>query len=244
MKPLVIIAFTIATALCSQARPWKSADGRTIDGEFVNRTATEVTIQTTGQETKKIPLDRLHADDRIWLDKNHPLQSSSLKNSSAVFDQLFFGDDRKQVEEKMKASKFVHLTVDETFIGRSGLNGVFRTTQKIGNLEASLDFDFTENNKLREITLYTDPIASAEIQEILIPCWSEFIKLLTGLYGKPEYSEPAIHTSSIPNNSYAPTHLWKLSPVGSVTLGASRENGNYKVVVRFSQKKVELMSIP
>lgn len=211
----------------------------------MSRTANDVTILMTKTNAKTtIALDKLHANDRFWLDTKHPVGTKAAPNPTAIFGELTFGDNRKQVEEKLKASKFVKLTVAETFLGRSGLNGVFRTTQKIGGLDASLFFDWRDEDSLSELNLHTDPLPSAQARETLVPCWKEFAKLLSNLYGKPVISSPDLNTSSIPDGAYQPTHLWNLSPKGSVTLGASREGDKLQLVCRFSEKKTNPVEMP
>ena len=148
------------------------------------------------------------------------------------------------MEEKLKASKFAKLTVAETFLGRSGLNGVFRTTEQIGGLDASLYFEWENEDSLSEINLHTDPQPIAQAQQTLVPCWKEFAKLLSNLYGKPVISSPELNISSIPDGAYQPTHLWNLSLKGSVTLGASREGDKLLIVCRFSEKKTNPVALP
>ena len=236
MKLIAIIALT--TTLCLQAKTWRNVEGsKSFEGEFVSRTDKEVTIRLANNKTTTVTLAKLHEDDLFWLDCNHPPSTRAAQNPAAIFDQLIFGDNRKQVEEKLKASKFAKLTVDETFIGRSGLNGVFRTTEKIGGLDALLYFDWSNEDNLSEVNLHTDPQPITKARATLIPCWQEFSKLLSKIYGKPVISSPELNTSSVPEGAYQPTHLWNIGPQGSVTLGASREGDKLLIVCRFSAKK-------
>jgi len=245
MKFITIITIALATTLGVQAKTWRNVEGtKSFEGEYVSRTDKDVTIQLATKKTTTIALDKLHEDDRFWLDKNHPPNAKPAQNPAAVFDQLTFGDNHKQVEEKLKASKFAKLTVAETFLGRSGLNGVFRTTEKIGGLDASLYFEWKNEDSLEEVNLHTDPLPITQAQQTLVPCWKEFANLLSNLYGKPVISSPELNTSSIPDGAYQPTHLWNLSPKGSVTLGASREGDKLLIVCRFSEKKINPVALP
>jgi hypothetical protein len=234
----------LATTLGVEAKTWRNVEGKSIEGEYVSRTDKDVTIRLATKTTSTIPLEKLHAEDRFWLDTKHPPNAKPSQNPAAIFDQLTFGDNHKQVEEKLKASKFAKLTVAETFLGRSGLNGVFRTTEKIGGLDASLYFEWKNEDNLSEINLHTDPQPIAQAQQTLVPCWKEFAKLLSNLYGKPVISSPELNISSIPDGAYQPTHLWNLSPKGSVTLGASREGDKFLIVCRFSEKKTNPVALP
>jgi len=247
IKPL--IALLLATALHAAAAPprqWKSADGsRSFQGEFIKRDATTVTLRRIG-DTKEttLALEKLHPDDRTWVNANHPLAGVGMPDASAVFDELSFGDNREAVLKKLKASKFVEMTMDETFIGRSGLNGVFRTRQKIGGQFASLYFDWTGDNQLKEITLQTDLLPSTEVSTQIVPCWKSFIGLMNTLYGKPVVEDKELHVSSIQDGALCSTHLWKLEQGGSALLGASKDGAKYQVVVRFTKEEVKPVVVP
>lgn len=161
-----------------------------------------------------------------------------------VFDKLSFGDTREQVLAKLKTSKFVELSVDETFLGRTGMNDVFHTRKKIGGLNASLFFEWTEDGKLKEITLQTRPLPPTALKTQLSPCWKEFTNLLTTLYGKPVSAVTEFRVSTIKDGTMAPTHLWNLEKSGSAMLGVSRDGANYIVVVRFTQRNVTPVAVP
>lgn len=255
--PIATLLLASTLALHAQPRAWKSADGqRSIQGEFLKRDASGITIMRSDRKPVTIPAAQLHPDDLAWLDLHHPLAKTTAAGGStpppattpapkgAVFDQLVFGDDRETVLTKLKASKFVEMTTDETFIGRSGLNGVFRTKQKVGELDALLYFDWTENNQLKEITLQTEALPASDLAPKLTPCWKQFIELLSSLQGKPMVGDTALRLNSIPDGAFAPTHLWKLDPVGSAQLGAAREGNKYQVVVRFSKEEVKPVELP
>ena len=245
MKLIAIITISLAAALCAQAKTWRNAQGtKSFEGEFVSRTANDVTIRQANNKTTTVALDKLHEDDRFWLDQNHPYATKTAENPANVFDQLLFGDNRNQVEEKLKASKFAKLTVAETFLGRSGLNDVFRTTEKIGGLDATLFFDWGDGDSLSEVNLHTDPQPIAQAAKTLVPCWKEFAKLLSNLYGKPLVSSPELNITSVPEDAYQPTHLWNLGKQGSVTLGASRAGEGILIVCRFSEKKINPVALP
>ncbi|MBC8126916.1 MAG: hypothetical protein H8M99_07205 [Gloeobacteraceae cyanobacterium ES-bin-144] len=240
----LIFAILSASFACAESRAWKSVDGeRAIDGEFLKRDANSVTIRLENQKEVVIPLDKLANDDRAWLNANHPLEVTTKPNNSSVFDQLIFGDSRNDVLTKLKASKFVTLTTDETFIGRTGLNGIFRTRQKIGGLDASLYFDWTESNQLKEITLQTDGLTLANSKAQLLHCWKDFIALLTTIHGEPIVRNE-LRLTTISDGTFASTHLWKLEKSGSAQLGAARDGDNYQIVVRFTEKEVKPVAHP
>jgi hypothetical protein len=250
IRSALIPIFLLLAPLTSHAdtRPWKSADGqRTIQGEFVSRDASQVTIRTQDGRQVAIELSLLHADDQQWLEIHHSLKkpgTASIPDPAAVFDTLTFSDNRESALAKLKASKIVEMTTDETFIGRSGLNGVFRTRQKIGDLSGFLYFDWTEAGKLKEITLQTEGLEADAYKSSLEPSWKEFVDLLNTLYGKPVQKGPIPSKESLADGSFSPSHLWKLEAGGSALLGTAREGNRYLLVVRFTQKAIKPVQIP
>lgn len=238
----------IASALHLHAAPrtWKSADGqRSTEGEWVTRDATSITIlRSKDNKQVTIPLEQLDPNDRTWINANHPLAGTKAPDEAAIFDTLAFGDSREAALAKLKASKIVEMTTDETFIGRSGLNGVFRTRQKIGNLNAMLSFDWTESGKLKEITLQTENLPAEAYKSELEPSWKKFVELLGTLYGKPVQKGPLPTMASLADGSFSPSHLWQLNGSGSALLGTARDGAKYQVVVRFTEKKIQPVEIP
>lgn len=233
-----------ATLASAEPRPWKSADGlRTLQGEFVKRSATAVTIKPLNREPVTIELDKLHPDERKWLDTHHSLTGPA-PDPGAFFDSLTFSDTRETTLTKLKASKLVELTTDETFIGRSGLNGVFRTRNKVGGLETFLYFDWTGSGTLRELTLQTEAIQLEDYQDRLEPSWQEFIELMSALYGNPVQKGNLPTAASLADGSFMPSHFWNLDGGGSALLGTAREGKRFQLVVRFTQKKIQLVEIP
>lgn len=245
----LILATAAAPALSAEPRPWKSADGvRSVQGEFVKRDASSVTIRTDAGKEVTIDLSKLHQDDTKWLDINHSLTPATpiapAQDPSAFFDNLTFRDTRETTLTKLKASKIVEMTTDETFIGRSGLNGVFKTRKKIGGLDGFLYFDWTETGKLKELTLQTDCRPAIAYKTEVEPSWKELIELLSTLYGKPVQKGPIPQVNTLADGSFAPSHLWQLEGGGSALLGTAREGDKYQLVVRFTQKKVGVVEIP
>ena len=250
-RTALFLVFSLAAH--ASARPWKSSDGQhSIEGEFVKRDATSVTISRSDGKQTTIPLDKLHPDDRAWLNAEHPLpgQGKAAKkdntppNSAAVFDKLVFGDTRDEVLKKLLTSEFVELTVDEAFLGRTGLNDVFRTRHKIGGLDATLFFDWDAGGQLKEVSLQTASFPAKDFNDKLHPCWKEFAALLVSLYGKPVHPGIDLNLSSINKGSLSPTHLWTLENNNSAILGAAREGDQYQIVVRFSRKTVQPFMMP
>jgi hypothetical protein len=231
------IACFLLTSLVLHAEThvWRSADGgKSIQGRFVKRDETSVTILRSDQRELIIPLEKIHRDDRAWLDTRYPLPAAAPPPvNSYVFDKLEFGDSRAQVTEKLKASKLVKATLPETLFARTGINGIFQTLQKVGGLEASLYFDWSEDGGLKEVTLQTTSLSGNDVEARLTPSWKELIGILTSL-----------DFASIPNGSMTATHLWKLEHHGTAMLGAARDGDSYQIAVRFTTEDIKPVIIP
>lgn len=242
-RPLIPLVL-LATALdCgAESRPWKNADGsRTVQGEFVKRDETSVTVKINGAETK-IEFAKLHADEKKWVDANHPLpgqEPEPVVPPNAIFDTLTFDDTRDTATAKLKKSKVVEMVQDEIFAGRTGLNSMFRTRKKVGKLDVFLYFDWTDSGKLNELTLQTDPVAPAAYQTDLEPSWKELVELITALYGKPVHGGPLAKMETLQDGSFMPSHLWAPDFGGSLLLGTARDGERYLLVVRIKKDKLK-----
>ncbi len=246
-----LLAAASVQTLFAETRTWKSSDGvRTVQGEFVKRDANSVTIRNNGDKSLIIGFSDLHPDDIKWLDANHPLTkpvspvAKPAPAAAGFFDTLTFDDTRETALAKLKVSKIVEMTVDETFIGRSGINGVFRSRQKVGALTTSLYFDWSDTGKLQELNVQTEPLPNSSYKTQLEPCWTEFIELLSTLYGKPLQKGSLPSMASLSDGMFAPSHVWNIESGGCAMLGTAREGNKYQVVVRFTQKKPQLIEMP
>ena len=250
---MTLRAITLSTCLLlpltAAPRPWKDSSGtRTIQGDFVSVDAKNVTIRRPDGRVFAINLTKLHPDDRAWLKTNHPYSAphpaQPAADQSAVFDDLHFGDTRQQVLAKLKASSIVELTADETFLGRLGLNGVFRTRKHLGGLPCLLYFDWSEGGSLTELSLQTRALADASYPTRIKDCWTELIQLLTTLYGNPLQSASYPDLTELNEGIFLASHLWRLEGGGSILLGTARESDGLCTVVRFSQQKINPVRKP
>lgn len=248
MLPRLITLFALALT-CAHAAPrtWRSADGsKTFDGEFIKREGTAVTISQSGGKEITFDIARLHADDQKWINLYHPTDDSKKSGpvTNGVFDDLNFGDTRKQVEEKLKKSPIVESSTGKasktSFFGISISDTEYRTKEKIGELNAFLNFTWDENDeKLTEVFLQTEPVSAISYDDTLKICWSEFIELLTSLHGEPVQQSAFPSRSQVPQDAIIGSHIWKLHKGGTAMLGTACSGDKYIVVVRFSKKTVE-----
>ncbi len=233
-----VCLFFLITLTPASARVWKSTSGdRTIDGELVKHDATRVTIRLANGTLTTFEVTKLHADDQKWLKLQHQ-PAPQPAAGSGVFDGLNFGDSSEQVRTKLRASKFVALNIPEDLIARTGLNGVFQLKVKVGNLDAALFFEWTEENTLKEIQIRTATLPAAEYEAKLCPCLQEFIALLTNLHGQPVQAIAKFDPKLVTEGSLLSSHVWKIEQGGSALLGIGCEKGKYQVVVRLTEEKI------
>jgi hypothetical protein len=246
LSMLLAMSLTLAAG---EIRTWTNPDGsKQFKAEFVSRMDDTLTLRPVGGNALTIAMDKLHEDDRKWIKKNHPaeteIEAANVPDAECVFDTLKFGYDRKTVTEKLKASKLVEANLDSTFFGRTGINGMYRTVQKIGGMHCWLFFDWDEAGMLDEITLRTEDKMVGEYDSTLKPCWEELIELIGIIHGKPLQTTPIPPSKDLENEQMLASHLWRMENDGTVLLGTSRLGEGYQVNVRFTQEKIGVKRLP
>jgi hypothetical protein len=249
MRVLVLTLLLSSSALLfAESRTWKSSDGaNSFAGEYVTHDAKRVTIRRADGRVFTLELAKLHADDKAWLEKKPvPGRAAAepLPDPNAVFDTLCFGDSRADVTKKLKESKAVEAAVNETFLGRVGLNGSYRTRQQIGGLHCELYFDWSPGGNLTEVSLQTQGVARTAYASRLKSNWEELAEILTMLHGKPLQTADFPAIDDLQNDVFLASHLWRLEGGGSALLGTAMQGGQYQVVVRFTQEGIQPVVTP
>jgi hypothetical protein len=250
MPRIFIITLTLlAPLMAGEIRTWTNPDGsKTFKAEFMRRDKDTVTLRPVGVKELSMGLEKLHASDQSWLKKNHPTEAEAkaaeVPDEAAIFDTLKFGDTRKTVTAKLKASKMVEANLNSTFFGRTGINGIYRTVQPIGGLHCYLFFDWDEADLLKEISLRTEDKALGEYEAVLKPCWQALTELIMPIYGKPLQTTKMPAASDLTNEQMLASHLWRIDQGGTVMLGASRLGEAYQVSILFTKDKIEVRPIP
>ncbi|HEX5789501.1 MAG TPA: hypothetical protein VFY13_00025 [Luteolibacter sp.] len=251
MKPaFVAVCLTLVLAvlapLQAQPRIWKNKNAtRSFNGEFVSRTPEEITIRRVpSREVVVLKTEQFHADDLKWLREHHPLDSEkpalSFKAAPGkVYDELAFGDTRQDVMAKLRKSKVVEATIAEALMGRTGLNGVYRTRK--GNdflgMPANLHFSWDDSDRLKEIDFYSQPVPVAKTKDVLMPQWSTLLAGLKKTYGPGKAAEGSPDPARQENGSIMFTHAWALPSGGGLLLGTGKnEDGDVIVVVRLASQ--------
>lgn len=243
VAPLLLSLALIPLLAGAETRVWKSSTGdKSFTGSYVSHDATSVTIRREDGKTFKLERSKLHPEDLAWLKTQEektkpPAEPAPPEVPNAVFDTLCFGDEREVVMKKLKASRVVQGTIDETYFGRTGLNGAYQTKEKIGGLTCNLSFGWSDD-KLTEITLQTQSVTADQYAATLNKTWTALAELMTNLHGKPAQAAAYPDRSGLSEGMFLASHLWHLEAGGSALMGTSMQDNAYQVIVRFSQQKV------
>lgn len=232
-----------AAILCSSlfAKTWRNTDGsRTFEGDFISHNGSDVTIRNTEGEDLTFPITRLHPDDQQWVRKKPGDPDAALEpDNNAAFETLHFGDDRKTVIAKLKHSQIVTSGVVEELSGRTGLNGMFHTKEKIGGFTYSLFFGWNSQDKLNEVVLRSEPANESAYLNDFRATWREIVSLMSMLHGNPivdtEYPERDVLQEGMAMNS----HLWRLESGGSALVGIGMEHGKFILTATITQKHIK-----
>jgi len=254
LRSIIPLLLAGSFTLCSaESRTWRNNEGtKSFEAEFVTRKDDKVTLLRADGSKLTFDISKLHEEDQQWLILKHLAVKADAGDGGAekvsaynpVFDTLVFGDNRNTVTEKLNSSKIVDNTIGGTFLGRTGLNGIFHTSHKIGGLHCYLFFDWEDDGGLKEITLQTESKDSAEYSTVLEPCWKELIDLISPIHGKPIQHMPLAARDALQDGQMLATHLWRMDQGGTVLLGTSQLGKGYQVVVRFTEEKIEPNRIP
>lgn len=227
--------------LSAEVREWKNSDGtQSFKGDYVSQDQKNVTIRRADGKVFTLEILRLSDIDRQFVAKQQEGASEEAiaPDPNAVFDNLCFGDSRAKVTEKLKQSKMLEAGIGDAFMGRTGLNGVYRTRKKIGGLQCELYFDWTGGDTLKEISVQTQSVPKDVYVNRLKGTWEELAEILTTLHGKPVQAGGFPKLEDLNSDTFLPSHLWKLKG-GTALLGSTKQGATCMVIVRFTTKKIE-----
>ncbi|MFM1559484.1 MAG: SHD1 domain-containing protein [Roseibacillus sp.] len=247
MRSLLLLWLLTTLAAPAAMRNWRNTTGtKSFKAEFLTSDGARVTLKRVDGRIITISVAKLHENDRAWVRNNvapKDLAADAPPPKGAAFDQLEFGDDRNTVEAKLQASKLVSAALDETLFGRTGLNGVFKTTRTIGGLHCYLFFDWSKAGGLREVTLQTQPVSKGRYITSLRGNWAELIDLLNKLHGRPVQAAGFPDADELQDGAILGSHLWYTEEGHSVILGTGQEGRGYNVVVRITSELIRPVPI-
>ena len=243
---LPIILFLSSLAGAAEFRTWSNPDKtKSFEAQFVSSKDDKVVLRLKSFKNITVDASKLHADDQLWISQNKGAASKTTAASNskikqidenAVFDTLVFGDKRAVVTKKLFESKLVSTKMAQAHIGRTGLNNIFATREKIAGLTCSLTFNWDAADELIEVTLQSEDISSQEYSTHVKSCWKEFEQILISIYGKPRQASEMPRLNELKDDQMLSSHVWRLDQGGSILLGTSKIEGNYQAVVRFTKE--------
>lgn len=248
-RALLISLLLSLPAFSGETREWSNAEGtKHFTAEFISREKNIITLKRNDGELINFDITILNAADQRWVNLKYPLNKEKngekMPDENAFFDTLKFGDSRDTVTAKLRESKLVETSVEDTFQGRTGLNGIYRTTHKIGGLYCFLYFNWSEEGTLKELTLQTENQEYGKYNSVLKPCWAELSELIVPIHGKPTQAAKLPSADSLQDGQMLASHLWNIESGGTVMLGTARVGNGYQVVVRFLDEAVAVNKVP
>ena len=246
MHRLIISIYLLISCLVGavEFRTWSNLDKtKTFEAEYVSIKENQVTMRLKNFKSITMEITKLHIDDQLWIQHLHPAGSVVTVNKglkqideNALFDNVVFGDNRDMVTKKLYASKLVTANVAPTHIGRTGLNYVFATRDKIAGMTYSLTFGWNSDGGLTEVSLQSENISAQEYLTTLKSSWKEFEKLIISIYGKPTSITAMPKASDLQDDQMLASEVWRLDQGGSILLGTAKMDGHYQIVIRFTQE--------
>ncbi|BDS08855.1 hypothetical protein NT6N_38950 [Oceaniferula spumae] len=164
--------------------------------------------------------------------------------SAGVYDTLQFGDSRETVTKKLQASKMVKATMDSTFFGRTGLNGVFKCNAKLAGLTYHLYFGWDDNGGLNEITLRSGEVPMAEYNTSIKNAWAEANALFTQVYNTPAQNAGYPNKSDFKQHDILISHIWHKGENQSILMGPGINKGKCYLAIRFVNQRIEPVRVP
>jgi len=173
---------------------------------------------------------------------------SSLSSFAGVYGDLEFGDSQKTVTQKMSSSQLVEQTVDSTFLGRTGLNGIFKCKVKLAGLTYHLYFGWNEGGGLSEVSLRSSGLDMDEYGNSLRTAWDEAETLFSEVYNHPAqktgYPPQGAFQGDFKGHQILISHVWHKGGKQSILMGPGIDQGKCFLTIRFVNKRIVLPSSP
>jgi len=161
-----------------------------------------------------------------------------------MFENLTYRDKRKDITRKLDRCPRVEAVGSKTMLGRTGLNGFYRTKKTVSGMKFSIYFTWAENNEdLSEVTLRSagQPSINGKIRS----AWNELTAVLSEVYGKATFNNNIASEAELNQAPVIFGALWKTNDGHAVALGVGRdEYGKTLLFLRFMKKQPKLQRKP
>jgi len=166
------------------------------------------------------------------------LTLSSLPSFGDLIAGINFGDNQAEVEGKLQKSPLADAKINSTLFGRTGLNGTFKTTRKLGGYQYAIYYNWDDNYTLEHLNFHSQHISTKEFEGELKSSWDYLTNFLSSIHGKA--TNPANYPTKgqIALDAIYFTHEWKI-PEGYLYMGPGLEKDGYTLVITFSKKPLQ-----
>lgn len=224
----------------TSARLWKNAEGtRAIEGELVTIDGADVVLKTPAGKELRFALSFLGQQDQDMA-KNLVAEAKRAAANKAtegvtVLSKFTFGDSRKSIEAQVKTIKELKGGVADALRGRVGLSGAYFVM--LDGMRYDLHFEFSESDRLTEVSLQSDPFEPTEYDGSLKAAWTRLRSSFVSRYGEPPenrqngYPERSVIKEGVSMSS----DLWDLAG-RYLYLGTGMMDGKVSCVLRCSNK--------
>ena len=132
---------------------------------------------------------------------------------AALYENLETGMDKDQVLKALRQSKRIEGPPTDALLGRTGLNGVFKTRQPVGGQTFSLNFDYDPSGGLRGVVFYSrSKFKGAEYETRLKSAYKALLVGLTEKYGEPSNMPEWLPKDSLQEGRILYMHMWRVAP--------------------------------
>ena len=161
-----------------------------------------------------------------------------------VYGDLAYGDSRESVTSKLMQSPLVEQIIDDVFMARTGLNGIYKCKAKISGLACHLYFNWDEQGGLNEITLRSEGLALQTYPKELKQAWLDAERLFSEVYADPVQKAPYPALDAFQNHKMMISHVWDNPGKGSILMGTGVDADRCFLFIRFAKNAIELSPAP
>lgn len=162
------------------------------------------------------------------------LSLSTLPSFGQLLGGVEFGDNRNEVEKKLKASPLVDAKSQSSMFARTGLNGAFKTTRTLDGLQYAIYYDWKDGDTLKSLNLHSTHIPTTEYPSKLKASWSYLINFLSSRHGQASNAGTYPNKNLVAMDNMYFTHEWK-TDTGYLYMGPGLEKNGYKLVMTFTK---------
>ncbi len=162
------------------------------------------------------------------------LSLSTLPSLGQLLGGVEVGDTRNEVEKKLKASPLVDAKRESTLFETSGLNGSYKTTNTLDDLQYTVHYNWIEGKTLQSLSLHSAHMPATQYPTKLKTSWKYLVNYLSSRHGKASSASTYPQKDHLAMDSILFTHKWK-TDTGNLYMGPGLAKNGYKLVMTFTK---------